>query len=198
MEFAASDQTPLIITTDRGRGDTHQPTCRGSTRTEHVLLSPGLYAQNMRTSFLLSGAGHISLSDHTPLRMDFRGLSGLRGVEGGGAPTAVHSCTPACAHATRQWSLAWKDEVQARATYTAFFTADASGKEAFAQAIEAQDANTACATLMGMIAAAVIEAGMTRQARCPMASRKPRTGLKRPPWFNDQCKAAKAALLQGV
>lgn len=41
----------LICTTGRGQGDVGQPSCRGSTRTEHFLMHPLLYANLLSTSF---------------------------------------------------------------------------------------------------------------------------------------------------
>jgi hypothetical protein len=69
----------LICTTGRGKGDDSQPSCRGSTRTEHFLLHPTLYAIHDSTELLTD----VGSSDHTPLRVifiastiDIKGLAG--------------------------------------------------------------------------------------------------------------------------
>ena len=69
MEMATADRDPLIITTGRGRGDEGQPTCRDSTRTEHVLMSETLYAMNLHTKCLSA----VTMADHIPLRWSLHG-----------------------------------------------------------------------------------------------------------------------------
>jgi hypothetical protein len=55
---------PFICTKGRSKGDVGQPTCRGSSRTKHFLLSPELYGLQYQVEAL----HNYVTSDHTPLR----------------------------------------------------------------------------------------------------------------------------------
>jgi endonuclease/exonuclease/phosphatase family metal-dependent hydrolase len=63
---------PLVCTTGRGHGDDGQPTCKGKTRIEHILLHPDLFAIPHSTQVL---SDHKTESDHCPLPFNF-GIAG--------------------------------------------------------------------------------------------------------------------------
>ncbi len=181
----------LVLTTGRGRGgDMAEPTCRGATRTEHVLLSPHLYEKLQHVECL----PRIVESDHCPLRVCLVGEAiGLMQDEG-----QHHECGEECnrlAHAL--FRLNWKHGDDAAAQrYAARLLADEPGMAQFRDALNASNVDLACAILMGMIHSAAIDSGMASAWRCPLRRRGAQ--VRHQPWFNAQCKQAKQAYLQAV
>lgn len=63
---------PLITTTGRGYGDKGRPTCRNTTRTEHILMDPTLYKTPTReTAAAITTLDAAVGSDHVPLQLSF-------------------------------------------------------------------------------------------------------------------------------
>ena len=192
----------LITTTGRGRGgDLAQPTCREATRTEHVLLSPDLYASLERVACL----ARVVDSDHCPLKFALQ----LHDVQGGvHTPQHVqHKCDASCARMSQaMFRLRWKDDdPAAQAQYAALLDADQEGAARLRAALRGEGmrnpnpqlcVDAACAVLMGMIHSAALDSGLATSWRCPLRTR--RQVVKHQVWFDEQCKAAKRTYVQAV
>ena len=180
LDIAVS--TPLILTTGRGRGDDGQPTFFGynatstpnATRTEHIAMSPDLYSccQEIRVLH------HIDLMDHRPLTCQFL-VHGL-----------PHLDTRLPGHAARQRDdqprLKWKQDTRHR--YVTNLLENISAQQTFYEAIQEDNADSACDIFVSYIQRAAEMADM-------VSGRKPhraRIGLPTAPWFDGTCRAYKA------
>ena len=202
LDVAASTPVPLIITTGRERGgDVAQPTCRSSTRTEHVLLSPDLFALLHQISVL----DKVVESDHAPLKFALQ----LQGGQEGTSPPAHphHTCDATCERMSQAlFRLRWKrDDPAAQACYAALLDADQEGSARFRAALAGEGmrapnpqlcVDAACAVLMGMIHSAALDSGLASAWRCPLR-RRPRD-VKHQVWFDQECKEAKRTYMHAV
>lgn len=176
----------LVCTTGRGRGDRGQPTCRGSTRTEHALLHPDLYALPLSAHFLTE----VQASDHTPFTLHFDS----RGLETEGLHGAGHVCGEECRHRRREEvSLRWVAEKAE--DYRRQLLEDEEGIRGIEEAVAASDIKLADQRLHEVILRAAAGAGMVRPWKCPLAGK---TGAQRPAWFDQECRDSRRALRQAL
>ena len=201
LDVCATAPGALILTTGRGRGgDIAQPTCRGATRTEHILLSPDLYASLHHVASL----SRVVESDHSPLQFS---LSLQNEGNPCTAPAQRHTCDATCDRMHHSmFRLRWKqDDPAARARYAALLEADQEGVARLRGALQGEGmqnpspqlcVDAACAVLMGMIHSAALDSGLATSWRCPLRRRG--RDVKHQAWFDEQCKAAKRSYLHAV
>lgn len=175
-------QHQLILTTGRGRGDNGQPTFFGynaastpnATRTEHIAMSPDLYSCCQEIQVL----HHIDLMDHRPLTCQFL-IHGL-----------PHLDVRLPGHATRQRDdqprLTWKQDSLNR--YVTNLLENESAQQAFYEAIQEGNADSACDIFVSYVQHAAEMADMVSNGKPCRA----RIGLPMAPWFDGTCKAYKA------
>ena len=203
LDVAATAQQGMIITTGRGRGDEGQPTCMNVhqklvTRTEHILVSPALYAL-AHTSRTLTRPWYLAPGlDHAALRLDFAVHAPLPGVDGGGFQKPEHQCGPGCAvKLGTQVLKSLPKEAQAR--FTAACQASLQSVEASLQdSLAAEDVEGSLTHLMQAVESAAHSCGLTRLWQCPFTRRGVRNPVQQKPWYNARCAAAKLGLRQAI
>ena len=201
---------PLILTTGRGRGDVGQPTCRMTTRTEHILMDPDLYR-----AVMVDGHAHISSldavvgSDHVPLQLTYTKPEQLHGLDMC-HEEVIQQGWEHC----NGFKLTWVEQLQQ--VYTANLQANTPLSAQLEQQLTipagtvgadiVQRITGASGVLQSLIVNAAMDAGMAQHVQqrwqasnqhsniiSPPPRPRPR-GIKRPPWFDASCVAAKREL----
>ena len=181
---------PLILTTGRHSRhkptlDTGQPTCRAATRTEHVILSPDLFARSYAVDIL----SKVTESDHLPVRLTFSQLPERQGGDEG-----MHMCGDACKQAAaRAWQLAWRPAQQV--AYVDALQRDAGALQQLEDSIRDGSVELACSLLMGVIHGAALDSGNTRPGQCQLRQGV-QLGPRRPPWFTRDLARMKSQLIE--
>ena len=171
----------LVLTTGRGHGDTGQHTYRGyenrvgRTRTEHMLMSAGLYSGLKCVAVYDDGHG---LLDHRALHVSFQKLN-------------MHTGTTADTAHVPHIQLKWDELKQHQ--YARALEADQERHTAFDTHIKEGDMQAAYACLCDMICDAASNTGMVRKPRSHHC-----VGRRRPAWFDDECREAKHQLNQAM
>jgi len=174
-------QTPLILTTGRGKGDSGQPSFLGfntnitiPSRTEHLAMSPSLYhnCHNVHVD------DDTDCSDHRPL------ICGFSSVD---IPNIDLRLPQHTVRQERGEKLIWRAELQNT------YVTDLMENDQILQLRENignKDAESAYTTFVSLIQTAAEKAGMTVRQR----PRRVRLGLPVAPWFDDTCRAMKAQI----
>jgi hypothetical protein len=168
------------------------------TRTEHILMSPALYALPCVTSTLTqpwhlsSGLGHVGL------RPDLSTPTLLPGVEGGGVNSPGHQCGAGCAARAGTHVLKPLPK-EAQARFTTACQAAVLGMEAhFFDSLASEDVEGALAHLMSAAKSSADSCGLLRLWQCLFARRGVRNPVQQKPWYSSRCAAAKLRLRQAI
>lgn len=176
----------LIATTGRGHGDEGQLTCKGSSRTEHILLSAALYRLPRSVAF----GAMLHEFDHLPLTIKLQVPSSCA--------TAAHVCGPGCALTQR---LMWRDTEQGK--YGAGLLLQESALADLRRSVSLWDGHDQGSVdslqnaLQNLITKAADHAGMLGQQRCSLSAPHC-TPNDKPAWYDSSCRRAKAQLWRSL
>jgi len=190
LDMAAAG--PYMITTGRGKGDTGQASYVGyngkhSSRPDHILMTPTLY--NSVVDMTMQ-AMKTRISDHLSVNMNFSAnKQGL--LTNADLGDKTHVCDSDCFRSSIKW-----DPEKAEA-YAEHIFADTHLKSVYQKAIDDSDVEGANSILKRIIHNAAREAGMGKKSACLFYKhgKRRRAGMRKAPWFDDVCKAKKAAFL---
>jgi len=175
-------QTPLILTTGRGKGDTGQPTFFGfntnitiPSRTEHLAMSSSLYhnCHNIHVD------NDTDCSDHRPLICEFSSVD---------IPNIDLRLPQHTVRQGRGEKLIWRAEFQN--IYVTDLMDNEQTLQLLQENIENKDIESAYTNFVTLVQTAAQKAGMTVRER----PRRVRLGLPVAPWFDDTCRAMKAQI----
>ena len=187
----ALNQTDMIISTGRGRGDIGQPTCKSVTRTEHFVMTTHLFGIFDRVETPSYPSNEF---DHSPIQIFF---SPTNGVLGGGARMGPkHICDSNC---RTEWQLQWKGEK--RQSYAQAIENSTELISKFNSSVDEGNVDGAAGLLMDIIHGAAKHAsvGMVRSLKCAHLRREQNGKRVRfPEWFDHGCREARWKLKQAL
>jgi hypothetical protein len=190
LDMAAA--VPFMVTTGRGKGDIGQASYVGyngkcSSRPDHILMTPNLYNKVVYTKVQ---AMETRISDH--LSVDIHFSANRQGLLiNADLGDGTHVCDTDCFRSSIKWN---PEKAEAYATQ---ILANIDLKSAYQEAIADNDVEGANNVLRQLIHTAAREVGMGKKSSCLFYNhgKRVRAGMRKAPWFDDACKAKKAAFL---
>mmetsp|Transcript_418 Transcript_418/g.1002 ORF Transcript_418/g.1002 Transcript_418/m.1002 type:complete len:905 (+) Transcript_418:594-3308(+) len=189
----------LVFTTGRVPGDFGQPTVVGyrsdtrpsrRSRPDHVLVSPSLFKCAQKSDIC---APILDTTDHGSITVVFRIPDVVPNVDW--TPSPEHVC--GMGRCASRLSLTWKHERQL--AYVEELERNLEMLVQLEAALDAGNIDTACFCLRSWIMQAASEqtVGMYRVQAC-VFKRTEKHGIKRPVWFDDQCRLKRRLFIQAV